>query len=199
MKRNWILWLVTLAGSVSGCHYTGSVYGPWDTYSLTFKNLHQGSSYYHDSVGATSKFKQEALRAWKAIRKSDPSKQYSIDYADGFKEGFIDYLDAGGTGEPPLYPPFRYRKSSKASPEMIQGIQDWYAGFRHGSRVAKESGIRSLLVLPMPGPPNSVNQLIGGVSPPESAITDGYNSGQKTSAPSNAASNVSPPPANPKP
>lgn len=86
--------------------------------------------------------------AWEANCRG---KAASPSYAAGFREGFIDYVDAGGTGEPPYLPPFRYRKTRFQTDAGIEVVEDWYAGFRHGSAVAQASGLREKVLVPLPG------------------------------------------------
>lgn len=73
---------------------------------------------------------------------------YSPDYGQGFKEGFVDYLDAGGAGNPPPIPPRRYLAYRYQNPEGYQAINDWFTGFRHGATVAAEIGYRKYIVAP---------------------------------------------------
>src|SRR5262245_2804895 len=62
------------------------------------------------------------------------------DYAEGFVDGYADYLDAGGSGEPPPMPPPRYRIcDKKLDPDAVQR---WRAGFRQGAFAAKQTGYR---------------------------------------------------------
>lgn len=42
-----------------------------------------------------------AREAWKCVEQGNPERAYSADYASGFQSGFVDYLYAGGNGEPP--------------------------------------------------------------------------------------------------
>src|SRR5262245_40493593 len=49
-----------------------------------------------------------AVAAWDAVCVTHPEGTFSIHYADGFRQGFVDYLNAGGTGEPPPVPPRKY-------------------------------------------------------------------------------------------
>ena len=72
-------------------------------------------------------------------------------YHNGFVEGFVDYVQAGGTGEPPYLPPFRYRLTPFRSPDGTSLIEEWYAGFRQGAAAAKESGLREFSYVPLPG------------------------------------------------
>ena len=64
----------------------------------------------------------------------------------GLQKGFKEYLDANGESQPPgaaLMLSLRTRERSRHS-----GIRDWYAGYGRGVLVARESGIRSLIVVP---------------------------------------------------
>ncbi len=89
-----------------------------------------------------------ATAAWQEIAGGQLTETYSRDYVRGFKEGFADYLDAGGTGEPPPVPPRCYWHNDYRTPEGHQAIQDWFAGFRHGAGCAKQSGLRHYAVIP---------------------------------------------------
>jgi hypothetical protein len=77
---------------------------------------------------------------------------YSDDFAWGFKRGFVDYLDAGGTGQPPPLPPRRYWKIKYQSPEGYRAIEEWYAGFREGAEAARATGYREHIIVPVAAP-----------------------------------------------
>ena len=89
-----------------------------------------------------------ARSAWKQVARSDPEQHYSSDHARGFRAGFADYLDGGGTGEPPLVPPKRYWHTCYQTPSGRHAIEDWFAGYRHGAAIAKTSGCRNLITVP---------------------------------------------------
>jgi hypothetical protein len=72
----------------------------------------------------------------------------SPDFAHGFKDGFADYVYAGGTGEPPPLPPRYYWKTRYETPQGHQAIADWFAGFRLRAELARESGYRELVMIP---------------------------------------------------
>jgi hypothetical protein len=81
---------------------------------------------------------------------------YSVHFARGFKDGYADYLYAGGTGDPPVAPPWRYRKVTYETPQGVQAVEDWFAGFRQGAYAAYTTGYRQFVVVPaavsgMPG------------------------------------------------
>jgi hypothetical protein len=78
----------------------------------------------------------------------------SPDYADGFKEGFAEYLFQGGQCHAPSLPPLHYRKIKYQTPEGYRAIELWYAGYQHGASVADEGGFRRLVT--GPPPPSSV-------------------------------------------
>ncbi len=80
-------------------------------------------------------------------------------FRDGFVEGFIDYVEAGGTGEPPYLPPLRYRLTHYRTENGIAVIENWYAGFRQGALAARGSGLRELNYVPLPGPAIPADQL----------------------------------------
>jgi hypothetical protein len=97
---------------------------------------------------SSRQYRRLAMCAWEDLQKGDPENNYSADYARGFKDGFADYLDAGGTGDPPAVPPRSYWKTKYQTPQGYQAIQDWFAGFRHGSAMAQESGFRQWITIP---------------------------------------------------
>lgn len=96
-----------------------------------------------------------AKAVWKDLRKYNCEREFSKDYARGFTDGFADYLDAGGTGQPPPVPPRCYWKIQYQTPEGARAMDDWFAGFRHGALTAQESGYREQIVIP-PQPPRDI-------------------------------------------
>lgn len=91
--------------------------------------------------------KRVAEAVWLQVQAATPDRVYSEDYAEGFKQGFEDYLYAG-PGNPPVIPPRWYWKAKYQTVEGRQAIEDWHAGFRHGTSAAHESGYRQLVVIP---------------------------------------------------
>src|SRR5436309_2572795 len=57
-----------------------------------------------------------AEAAWERVCLAGASN-YSIDYAQGFKDGYSEYLYWGGDGEPPLVAPNRYRHLKYQTPQ----------------------------------------------------------------------------------
>jgi hypothetical protein len=72
----------------------------------------------------------------------------SQDYAGGFEDGYVDYLFAGGNGQPPPLPPRRYWGRRYQSEWGRRAALDWFAGFRDGAAEAKSSGYRELVTVP---------------------------------------------------
>jgi hypothetical protein len=101
-----------------------------------------------DNIVETHRNYRLAEEAWKEIMNAESEHPYSADYAAGFKDGFADYLYAGGTTEPPPLPPRHYWKARYETPEGHQAIEDWFAGFRVGVSVAQQSGIRQWVTIP---------------------------------------------------
>jgi hypothetical protein len=83
-----------------------------------------------------------AERAWEEVCQGEPARGFSTHYAQGFKEGFATFIYEGGTGLPPPLPPRRYRSVQYQNPQGYRAIEDWFAGYRHGVRVAEQGNYR---------------------------------------------------------
>lgn len=121
-------------------------------FSTGTRNLFNEAKIIRDNNFEQVHYAHLAHKAWERFRASCPGRTYSADYSEGFKSGFVDYLYAGGWGEPPALPPRRYRHFHAESPKGVEALQDWYEGFRHGAAVAKESGLRQFVVVSIPSP-----------------------------------------------
>jgi hypothetical protein len=113
--------------------------------------------------------------AWKDLSAAEPGT-HSDDFALGFKRGFADYLDKGGSGEPPVLPPPRYRHLRYQTPQGYAAIEEWFAGYRRGVEAARESGLRQWITGPTslrpPGavvltPPAHLGSPVLGLPDPE--------------------------------
>jgi hypothetical protein len=89
-----------------------------------------------------------ASGAWNEFRATCPDVAFSESFEKGFKDGFADYLYAGGTGNPPPVPPRCYWKHKYETPEGHKFIDDWFAGFRAGASSAQASGMRRFVTIP---------------------------------------------------
>jgi hypothetical protein len=144
MRRNVLLLAIALGTASAGC---GSF---WEN---TARNLTEAPIYGIDTHRITQRNDRLAREAWAEVSQANPKHAFSPDYADGFIEGYADYLESGGNGQPPAVPPYRYRLSRYQTPEGVRAIEDWYAGFKHGAAVAQASGLREVIVLRLSAPP----------------------------------------------
>ena len=140
MKRTWsfaLLGVLPLFGA--GCGFVKNmqrniVYSP--LYAATDRAAHHR----HELL---------AREAWLQMATQYNDGDYSCDYRRGFVDGYVDYLDYGGTGEPPPIPPSSYRLSGYMNPDGLAAMEDWTTGFRHGSATAKASRLRELSTFPI--------------------------------------------------
>jgi hypothetical protein len=93
-----------------------------------------------------------ARHAWQEVLAKCPGEEFSHPYKCGFLAGYADYLQEGGTGDPPPVPPLRYQLLHHQSREGEREAQEWFAGFRHGAGLAKQSGQREWVLVPLSGP-----------------------------------------------
>lgn len=70
----------------------------------------------------------------------------------GFIDGYADYLDSGGTTDPPVAPA-DYRFEAALGPDGQQETVGYYQGFADGARAARASGRRENIVVPVLLPP----------------------------------------------
>jgi hypothetical protein len=106
-----------------------------------------------DDCYSKSRDRWLAREAWRRVEASHRDSVYSPDFADGFQDGFAEYLYEGGNGQPPAVPPFRYRLSRYQTPEGQQAILEWYDGYREGAAAGRASGLREVMVIPLAEPP----------------------------------------------
>jgi hypothetical protein len=142
-----------LCAAAGGCVTTGASSGQYNFLSNACRNLSEWPVLGTSECYRTLRDCARARDAWRAAQAECPGQKFSRDYACGFKAGFRDYLDAGGSGQPPAVPPFRYWLAGYDSPGGHQAIEDWYNGFRHGAAAARGSGLRELNVIPLSAPP----------------------------------------------
>jgi hypothetical protein len=118
--------------------------------------------------------RDQGKAAWQAFQTAHPDQAFSVHYRNGFVDGFADYLYAGGTANPPVVPPWYYRTEPYETPEGLEEVRDWFAGFRDGAGAAQESGLRRLIVVPvtlpgtapLPQPPTSARNMISAPKRP---------------------------------
>jgi hypothetical protein len=89
-----------------------------------------------------------AENAWAKACTTGGPRGFSEDYAQGFKDGYAEYLYRGGDGEPPLLAPKRYRHVQYQTPQGYMAVEEWFAGYRHGTAVARDTGARRWITGP---------------------------------------------------
>jgi hypothetical protein len=107
--------------------------------------------------------RKSAHAAWQCVREQHPRRAFTAEFHDGFLDGYVDYLDRGGSAQPPAVPPMKYVRNKRYfTPEGHCLIQDYYLGFKYGADVAAASGRREFLTVPVlladaPGSPNGTS------------------------------------------
>jgi hypothetical protein len=95
-----------------------------------------------DRARSLKAYRQWADEAWSVERRACPEVAGNSDYALGFRDGFVDYIYAGGDGQPPPVPPRKFWNVGWRTPDGDVGAQQWFAGYRHGAQSARNSGLR---------------------------------------------------------
>jgi len=105
-------------------------------------------SWMEDREQSLETYRTWADRAWREECSLDPEQSVSRAYVEGFKDGFVDYVYAGGSGEPPPVPPRQFWNVDVRNPRGHSEAADWFAGYRHGSQLAREAGYRKRALVP---------------------------------------------------
>lgn len=100
-----------------------------------------------DDKASMAAYRAMADKAWHEAGVCCPEECFEGDYAYGFREGFAEFVYAGGNGEPPAVPPRPYWQLDVRSGEGGQAIKSWYEGYRHGARIARDGGYRRATTL----------------------------------------------------
>lgn len=103
-----------------------------------------------DDHRARSRYQRVSEQAWLQVQAANAETAFSRHFELGFKEGYSEYLYAGGSSVPPPVPPRRYWNDGWQTPEGHQAIGDWYAGYREGVAAAMAEGCRHYAVVPGP-------------------------------------------------
>ena len=144
MRRHGVLMALALAAGAAGCS---------SFLEATARNVTELPVQSCDELKLSWRDRRRAEEAWVQLQTGFPGQCWTKEYAEGFKDGYADYLDNGGNGEPPGTPPFRFRLRPYQTPDGLRAIDEWFAGFRHGSGLARASGFREAIVLPLSSPP----------------------------------------------
>jgi len=121
----------------------------------TARNLFNEPTELLDNKKLSRQLRHESKAAWGEVCRQYPQRTFTVDFADGFTAGFVDYLESGGTAQPPAAPPVKYRRSRYMNVEGHAQIQDYFCGFKYGCDVAAASGQRDFITVPIlvPEPP----------------------------------------------
>ncbi|MGL4555770.1 MAG: hypothetical protein ACRC33_31770, partial [Gemmataceae bacterium] len=150
MRFTWAFWLTAACLAGSGC--SARLSAPSGFWHLAGRNLTQEPIRWVDDCAFKVIAHKHAKAAWNEVAPSVRPGECPEDYKCGFLDGFIDFLDAGGDGEPPLVPPFRYRLTKHMTPAGAKAVESWFSGFRHGSSAARASGKRESILVQLSGP-----------------------------------------------
>jgi hypothetical protein len=178
MRTTLYLGLAMAWLAATGC-FSARQSAPASFEHLAARNLTQEPVRWVDECHFKEAAYATAVQTWRKIWaetcREAPNQPYPHDFAHGFVEGYVDYLDAGGNGEPPLAAPFCYRLLKYKSPAGVQAAEAWFAGFRYGASVAQASGLRNVILVPLSGP------ITPAVRPPLPPITPTTGAGGEAS------------------
>jgi hypothetical protein len=120
-------------------------------YWIATQNLYHSAVDSVDDCAMRRRTRKLAEDAWQDVVVGNPGVAYSPAYAQGFKDGFTQTLAEGGRPIPPVVPPWRYRRTTYQTPAGYHAIEDWYAGFSHGTAAAVAWAPPFLKTLPSSG------------------------------------------------
>jgi hypothetical protein len=110
-------------------------------------------------------YEKLARASWDKVQQTEDGEKLPKEYAQGFKDGFVDYLQFGGSGQPPYVPPKQYWGPYFRTPKGHQAVDDWYVGFRHGAAVAQQTGYREWATLPSAATTERTGNPVGPIDP----------------------------------
>ncbi len=112
-------------------------------------NLVHESQQRLDEHRLSKRLRAEARAAWQEVCRQYPGSAFTEEFQSGFTDGYADYLESGGSGQPPAVPPPRYRRNEYLSPQGHALVKDYFAGFQYGTEVAVATGQREFLTVPV--------------------------------------------------
>jgi hypothetical protein len=123
---------------------------------------------YLDEHHFEKQLRKDARHAWAEVCRQYPKRSFTDDFVEGFCDGYVDYLDNGGTAQLPATPPIRYRRTKFLSPEGHERIRQYFLGFKYGMDVAIDTGCRTFLTYPvlLPEMPPPIDPNITVLPPP---------------------------------
>lgn len=102
-----------------------------------------------DEFQVSRRLRVEAEQTWARVCREYGDRSFTREFADGFVEGYIDYLEHGGQSQPPTVPPPRYRRPAYLTPSGYERAKDYLIGFKYGADVALATGRRQFLTVPV--------------------------------------------------
>ena len=69
-------------------------------------------------------------------------------YAEGFLDGFVEHMVAGGTVEAPFLPPRKYWNQRHQNLSGHRAAHEWFSGYEHGAMSARDGGYREMITIP---------------------------------------------------
>ncbi|HEY2908896.1 MAG TPA: hypothetical protein VGI99_01550 [Gemmataceae bacterium] len=140
MRWKWVARATCLAPMLGGCV---GVYHPHDSL-LAERGVVQSEQEISRMIH------RRAREAWQEVCRQYSRRPFTPEFHDGFLDGYSDYLDRGGDGQPPAVPPPRYTQNKHYySPEGHVRLRDYLLGFKYGTDVAIASGQRQYLTVPV--------------------------------------------------
>jgi hypothetical protein len=134
-SATWVTAALAIVVCLSGCSVCQQA-----RRTMLYEPLHFGWKL--DRARSLKTYRRWAADAWRFEKSACPEVAASSHYAEGFRDGFVDLLYAGGDGQPPPIPPRKFWNMAWRGPAGQAGAQQWFAGFRRGAQVAHEGGYR---------------------------------------------------------
>ena len=141
--RNALVWKFAQFAAVA-CSILLSGCTVCQNFKRTMKYEPDAFSWKHDRERSTEVYEQWAERVWGEESATCPEMASEKDYYLGFRDGFVDFIWAGGSGEPPPVPPRHLWNVMLRSPDGKRRADLWFDGYRHGARVARLGGYREM-------------------------------------------------------
>ena len=140
---NLMRWKLVQFGAVASCILLSGC-TVCELAMRTTKHEPEAFSWKHDRPRSTEVYEQWAEQVWGEESASCPEMATEKDYYLGFRDGFVDFIWAGGNGEPPPVPPRHLWNVMLRSPDGKRRADLWFDGYRHGARVARFGGYREM-------------------------------------------------------
>lgn len=173
-RARWILAGALLSVESFGCSLT----------NLVTKTAVNEVVLWKDTIHLRSRMDGYAKEAWKNYSCSAQGIELNHAFKNGFIDGFVSYLDAGGNCVPPAMPPRKYWRYSRLTPEGAQKIKDYLDGYSQGATTAKSSKIRDLLLVPIYIAPDELNPAMSSLKPQVNGpLNPGFNPEELLPAP----------------